>query len=179
MSGKRMLKPLSLAGIWEGIEDLDGKLRNGTRLPDFRSVRQWRKIRVPGMFNQEIPELRGRNGYFWYRKSFELSPELAAEPLELEIGAVDDESWIWLDGKFLGAVTKQTNPKDYWLAIRRHRFAPGALKPGRHELVILCNDVYHLGGISGHPRLFSTRDPFRMHVDQAIPEDDPYRYYHW
>ena len=93
--------------------------------------------------------------------------------------AIDDESWIWLDGKFLGAVTKQTNPKDYWLAIRRYRFAPGALKPGRHELVILCNDVYHLGGISGHPRLSSARDLFPMHVDQAIPEDDPYRYYHW
>ena len=178
-SGKGMPKPLPLAGIWEGIEDLEGKLRNGTQIPDFRSVRQWRKIRVPGMFNQEIPELRGRNGYFWYRKRFELSPELAAEPLELEIGAVDDESWIWLDGKFLGEVTKQTNPKDYWLAVRRHRFAPGVLKPGRHELVILCNDVYHLGGISGYPRLFSTRDPFRLHVDQAIPEDDPYRYYHW
>ncbi len=177
--GKPTETALSPAGIREGIKDSEGKLRKGTRLSDFRSVRQWRKIRVPGMFNEEIPELRGRHGFFWDRKSFELPAELAAEPLELEIGAIDDESWIWLDGKFLGAVTKQTNPKDYWLAIRRYRFAPGALKPGRHELVILCNDVYHLGGISGHPRLSSARDLFPMHVDQAIPEDDPYRYYHW
>ena len=178
-SGSRIPEPLQLAGTWEGIEDLEGKLRDGNRLPDFRSVRQWRKIRVPGMFNQEIPELRGRNGYFWYRKVFEISPELAAEPLELEIGAVDDESWCWLDGRFLGSVTKQSNPKDYWNVVRRYRFAPGSLKPGHHELVVLCNDVYHLGGICGYPRLFSTRDFFRMHADHAVPEDDPYRYYHW
>lgn len=170
---------LALSGSWEGMEDLKGTLRKGNNLPDFRNVRNWRKVNVPGMFNQDIPELKGKNGYFWYRKSFDLAPALAAEPLELEIGAVDDESWIWMDGKFLGEITKKTNPKDYWNVSRKYRFAPGELKPGRHEIVILCNDIFNVGGIAGSPRLFSIRDVFRMHADQAIPEDDPYRYYHW
>lgn len=178
VSALRSPMSLDLAGKWEGVEDLEGKLRRGEQLPDLSVVKRWRQVVVPGMFNQEIPELRGRNGFFWYRKRFELPPGLAAEPLELEIGAVDDESWIWLDGKFLGAVTRESHPKNYWNVSRRHQFSPGELSPGPHELVVLCNDIYNIGGIGGSPRI-SVSNPFRMHADRAIPEDDPYRYYHW
>ena len=59
------------------------------------------------------------DGTFWYRLDFFTPAALPKGQLELALGAIDDESWVWLNGQFLGEVTKATNPKDYWAADRR------------------------------------------------------------
>ncbi len=169
---------VKLSGAWLGIEDPKQQGREqGFFKPEFKPE-NWRKVQVPGTFDTQFQELADYDGYFWYRTTFELPESLASQPLELELGAVDDESWVWLDGKFLGEVTKQTNPDDYWLANRRYQIPAGSLKPGRHTLVVLCNDTFNTGGIMGAPRLGSP-DVFPLYADRPIDNDDPYRYYHW
>lgn len=103
---------------------------------------------------------------------------MADRETTLFIGAVDDESWVWLNGKFLGEVSKKTNPKDYWKFKRRYTLKPGMLNAGGNTLVILCNDLASDGGIAGNPVLSLTK-PFSLYSDTPVANDDPYRYFHW
>jgi hypothetical protein len=64
-------------------------------------------------------------------------------------GAVDDELWAWENGRFVGEVTKRTNPKDCWQSVRLHPLPADVLKPGRNVIAVLCNDTFHHGGILG------------------------------
>ena len=97
---------------------------------------------------------------------------------ELLLGAIDDESWVWLNGTFLGEITRKTNPKDYWTAVRSYSLKPGVLKAGRNVLIVLCNDIFNTGGILGVPQL---RFPVRWHFYADLPQsgDNPYQYFRW
>ena len=91
---------------------------------------------------------------------------------------MDDESWIWINGKLLGEVTRKTNPKNYWSVPRTYVLAPQTLRKGENTLCVLCNDIGMEGGILGNPVL-RPASPFTLYTDEPIANDDPYRYFHW
>ena len=97
---------------------------------------------------------------------------------ELQIGAVDDESWIWLNGRFMGEVTAKTHPGDYWNYNRKIPLKKTDLRPGKQVLTILCNDLRGSGGLQSIPEIVPKQLHF-FYADQPEAEDDPYRYYHW
>ena len=185
-----LLRTLSRPGVlrihplfpgWKGIGDAEktGKGK-GFFLPSC-SLATWRPVEVPGMFNlqfDDVPEI----GYFWYALDFEMPSHFAPGPVTLELGGVDDESWVWLNGKFLGEVSEKTHPKTYWHLQRRYTLSPSLLKnSGRNRLTILVNNLRGSGGLTGLPRL--SAGPVLYGTDYYIQdlkqEDDPYRYYHW
>ncbi len=169
---------LALSGGWMGKEDPDKRgRRSGFFRPAFRPS-GWRPVNVPGMFETQIPELEKYDGWFWFRRTFDVPAGMADRETTLFIGAVDDESWVWLNGKFLGEVSRKTNPKDYWKFKRRYTLKPGMLNAGGNTLVILCNDLASAGGIAGNPVLSLTK-PFSLYSDTPVANDDPYRYFHW
>ena len=173
---------LVLPGQWVGQVDRKDEGRKGEWFRPAFDAAGWKPIRVPGMFDEEFPGLTpAYNGLFWYRLRFKVPADLAAENLTLDLGAIDDESWVWLNGEFLGEVTKQTHPKDYWAAPRKHAIKPGLLRlDGENVLVVLVNDTYQSGGIRGTPAI---RAPgawlSSYYVQEPIAADDPYRYYRW
>ena len=93
---------------------------------------------------------------------------------ELQFGPIDDESWTWFNGRSAGEVTRQSNPKDYREFPRTHRIAPGVLKSGKNVLVVRCNDICLLGGISGTQHL-RIPQPHAFYTDVPVASDDPYR----
>ncbi len=164
---------------WVGLADPKDEGRNqGWMKPEFRTNSKWRSVQVPGNFDTQFADLAGYDGLFWYRLEFDLSKELASKEYELLLGAIDDESWVWLNGHFLGEVTKQTNPKDYWQFPRLHLIKPEVLKPGKNVLIVLCNDTFNNGGILGTPKL-KIPASHGFYVDLPDASDDPYRYYRW
>jgi hypothetical protein len=173
---------LVLPAAWKGQVDRDGAGRKaGWFRPDFDDA-QWKPIAVPGMFDELFPGLTpDYNGLFWYRLRFRLPPGLAKEGLTLNVGPADDESWVWLNGRFLGEVTKQTNPKDYWTFPRKYAMQPGMLhEEGENVLVVLVNDTYLKGGLTGTPTLSAPGAWLRSYyVQTPVAGDDPYRYYRW
>lgn len=164
---------------WIGRADPEKTGRTqGWFRPDFKPDRNWRKVQVPGIFQAQFKELANQHGYFWYRLEFDLPKEIPAGSHELLIGAVDDESWVWLNGEFLGETTAKTRPDDYWQVSRDFKLKPCILKPGRNVLVVLCNDIRDTGGILGTPQL-KTEMRYHFYTDKPEASDDPYRYYRW
>jgi beta-galactosidase len=128
----------------------------------------------------ELPSYFSHLGYVWYRKTFKLEKSLP-DDLTLYIGACDDESWIWLNGKFLGEVTTKTNPGDYWSFTREYTIPAELLNENSdNTIVVRVNNTYLDGGIAGKPAI-TTRGSWLDSYYIQIPEadDDPYRYYRW
>jgi hypothetical protein len=141
----------------------------------------WAPIKVPGKFDVQRQDLDGYDGVFWYRLRFKVQDDMDVTKLKLWIGAVDDESWVWLNDEFLGEVTKATHPKDYWAFPREYALRSGLLRKGAENvLVIRVNDTYRNGGIVGSPELRG-RFPWLDGpcLQEPIADDNPYRYYRW
>ena len=164
---------------WRGVEDPENSGRKqGFFRHDFQPDGSWRPVAVPGCFDNQFEELANYDGFFWYRLEFELPAAYAKFPAELSFGSVDDESWIWLNGRLLGEVSERTNPKDYWKVARSYALAPDWLKAGRNTIAVLCRDLRNKGGILGIPELKFPR-AFHFYYDEPLADDDPYRYYRW
>ena len=164
---------------WLGKADPEGVGRDaGWWKPQFHPDGSWRNVQLPGTFESQFADLADYDGCFWYRLEFDLPAEGGAQSAELLLGAIDDESWVWLNGTFLGEITRKTNPKDYWTAVRSYSLKPGVLKAGRNVLIVLCNDIFNTGGILGVPQL---RFPVRWHFYADLPQsgDNPYQYFRW
>ncbi len=166
---------------WRGHADRDdvGE-RLGWHEAAFDAA-DWAPIRVPGTFESQIPALANYDGVFWYRLRFNVPRGISHEGLKLDLGAIDDESRVWLNGRFLGEITKATNPDDYWRFPRVYPLQPGMLNEGGvNVLAVRVRDTYQSGGIMGRPRLTAQGPWLRSYyVQEPVSGDDPYRYYRW
>ena len=97
----------------------------------------------------------------------------------LSLGAVDDESQVFLNGKLVHVVDQKTNPDDYWQAPRDILLKKELLRPdGLQTIVVRCNDIRGNGGMVGRPILRIANQKC-YYADTAVAGDDPYRFYHW
>ncbi|MBN8215839.1 MAG: beta galactosidase jelly roll domain-containing protein [Spirochaetes bacterium] len=164
---------------WVGKEDRQDAGRGASWWKDATDDRDWPAIPVPGLFDSLRPELAGYDGLFWYRLHFRLPKGYATEGAELRLGAVDDESWTWLNGRFLGETSRATHPSNYWSAKRRYPLEASMLREGENVLTVLVNDLRGGGGIVGIPHLFRNVWDGGFYLDGVEAGDDPYRYYRW
>jgi beta-galactosidase len=172
---------MPLTANWRGQFDKDDSgEKGGWQQPAFDDT-AWAPIKAGATFQSQLPELAKQNGIFWYRLRFRTPPGLSRDKITLWLGPVDDESKTWLNGKFLGEVNKQTNPKDYWSFPRVYSLSEDLLYRDRENvLVVRCLDTFQSGGITAEPRL-TARPPWLSTYYLQTPEavDDPYRYYRW
>ena len=181
MSSKASLVRWELPAKWVGLVDREDHGRSQRWWDPAFNDSAWKPITVPGTFDTQREGLADYDGLFWYRIRFRIPKELDLEDLKLNVGPVDDESWIWLNGKLLGEVTKKTNPKDYWALPREYAITPDMLNlDGENVLAVRVNDTYRTGGITGQP-VFSVPGAWLKSYYVQPPEsvDDPYRYYRW
>lgn len=172
---------LDLTSGWVGRPDRDdaGRRQEWFR-PDFTPDAEWKPVLTANSFDGQRADLIEYDGLFWYRNTFDLPAGLPKESLTLDLGKIDDESWVWLNGHFLGEVTEKTHPQDYYKFVRRYAVKPEWLKPTGNVLVVLVKDLRGHGGLVGLPALL-TPNPWPQGPYLQKPEaiDDPYRYYRW
>jgi sialate O-acetylesterase len=82
------------------------------------------------------------DGMIWFRKSVTLTATEAGRPATLELGAIDDQDEVWVNGRLLGG-------RAMWDAPRQYPIPAGALRPGRNEIVVNVYDTGGGGGFSG------------------------------
>jgi hypothetical protein len=166
---------------WRGLVDREDQGGDQGWFRENFDDTAWKPIQTGATFESQVPELAEFDGLFWYRLRFRVPESIRQdEDITLHIGAIDDESAIWLNGAFLGEVTPKTNPDDYWSFPREYKLDPSQLKPGENVLAVRVRDTYKSGGMMGRPRLSVPAVWLRSHYIQVPQaEDDPYRYYRW
>ncbi|MFA5263499.1 MAG: beta galactosidase jelly roll domain-containing protein [Opitutaceae bacterium] len=173
-----------LNNVWKGAADKEGVGRDREWWkPEFDDG-GWIPANVPGSYNADIKGLDRYVGKFWYRTRFTVPEHYRQHAPKLFIGRVDNESWVWLNGKFLGQVTKDPTAMfgNSSGIVREYKLDPGLLRPdGDNVLVVLVNNNQRFtGGILSHPAIVI--DGAWLHsyyLQKPESEDDPYRYYRW
>ncbi len=96
-------------------------------------------------------DLAGFDGYVWFRKTILLPAELAERDLVLELGAVDDMDFTYVNGVKIG----QTLGEGFWNQPRSYPVPKGSLHPGANLIAVRVLDTGGGGGINGPVRLRS------------------------
>ena len=76
------------------------------------SEADWLPVKVPAFWgeNEAIGELEGHG---WYRVTFTLPPPFQGKPLRLMFAGVDEEAWVYLNGKQVGEHSEKSEKKPY------------------------------------------------------------------
>ncbi|RKY01066.1 hypothetical protein DRP77_10390 [Candidatus Poribacteria bacterium] len=142
----------------------------------------WIDTSVPGYWEDQVEGLKEYDGVVWYRARFVLPEELPDDRIELVIGAVDDEDWVFINGHLIGHTGRDTHPENWWAAERRYKVPREVLNSGGENVIaVKVLDLGMSGGIARGP--FELRSAPRWlrsyYINTPIAEDDPYRYYRW
>ncbi len=168
---------------WRGIADKEGIGRDQGWWKPEHDAKDWKPVQVPGAFDLQFPELRAYTGQYWYRARFTVPDHYRQDSPSLYIGRVSNESWVWLNGEFVGEMSKKTNPQFSSEVPGVYRLDPSQLKPsGDNVLVVLVNRASQRspGGIMGRPGIMvAGRWLHSYYLQEPVAEDDPYRYFRW
>jgi sialate O-acetylesterase len=104
----------------------------------------WQPIALPGTFEKVTGEF---DGAVWFRKTIEISKDIAGKELILSLGPIDDMDRAFFNGELVGATEKG----GYW-QIKRDYTVPGNLvKEGSNTISVRVIDTQGGGGIYGEP----------------------------
>lgn len=120
------------------VEGLDitfdrGKLQTGD---------EWKTMPLPGVWEQSV--LPDFDGMVWLQRTLTLPAEAAGKPMELHVGAVDDNDLTLVNGTVVGSTEGWNLPRVYQV--------PGNLvKAGENVISVRVLDYIGSGGVHGRP----------------------------
>ncbi|MGP8330593.1 MAG: beta galactosidase jelly roll domain-containing protein [Methanosarcinaceae archaeon] len=146
------LKPdLNLTGYWAFHTGDDPEWAN----PELND-RRWESILVPVYWERQGYE--DYDGFAWYRKRFQISEELAAEPLFLLLGRIDDVDEVFLNGTKIGQTGPFPEPDyygeygDWWLKDRVYSIPKHLIRTDRENVIaVRVFDCFVDGGFHDGP----------------------------
>jgi sialate O-acetylesterase len=111
----------------------------------------WDEMEIPGYWADE--NLGPVNGVVWFRKTIEISAELAGKPARLNLGRIVDADSVFVNGKFAGSVSYQYPP-------RRYQVPENILAEGKNTIVVRVVSNSGRGG-------FVPDKPYELLVDDT------------
>ena len=109
----------------------------------------WRPIEVPAHWSET--RVGDYLGYGWYRTRFALSPERAATEQQLRFEGVDEQAWVYLNGRLIGKQTEEATGKSagrLWDKPFSVTLEPSDLREeGQNVLVVRTHAGANNGGI--------------------------------
>jgi sialate O-acetylesterase len=91
-----------------------------------------------------VPELASYDGLVWYRTSFTLNAQQAAQSATLSIGPVDEVDTTWVNGEIAGYTSDAGADRNYPLDAN-------VLHAGENTIAVAALDTYATGGMTGAP----------------------------
>lgn len=130
---------------WAFNRDLRRSAHRGGS-PFFRPILNdagWKRLSIGK--NWESQGFDGFDGIGWYRRAF-LMPTRPAEAktVELCFDAVDEEAWVWLNGKYVGQHAEGVSG---WNKPFRFRVDDEIVWGGENQITVRVNDSGDAGGI--------------------------------
>jgi hypothetical protein len=121
--------------------------------PDLKEDAAWQTVKVPAFLAQT--PAGNAVGYGWYRGTFELSRDQAKQALELEFGGVDEQAWIYVNGKKVGEHSLESefipgqdiSAATLWRKPFTVKVGPETLKAGRNLLAVRIHNSEKNAGI--------------------------------
>jgi hypothetical protein len=146
--------------------------------PGFAVDKSWHTVKVPA-FLARTPAGNGI-GYGWYRVSFTLTPAQAARPFELNFGGVDEQAWIYINGKKLGEHSLESEDKPgydvttqiLWDKPFTIKVKADVLKPGENLLVVRIHNASHNAGIHRPVKIYVKQEEKKDLCDGKIVNED-------
>ncbi len=148
-SGSPML--LDLQGVWDFSIS-----KNGSKPSQNDS---WDKILVPKYWEKQ--GYRRHDGFAWYRKEFELLPEMKNEELVLVLGKIDDFDEVYVNGKLVGRTrdNRRFPHSESYSKYRIYYLSSVVLKENGINLIeVQVEDIGVDGGIYDGPIGITTKD---------------------
>ncbi|SEL91425.1 sialate O-acetylesterase [Parapedobacter koreensis] len=126
------------------VEQLQGKLPNADEVPSWASPsfddQRWLTMNVPDAWEgQQLVEF---DGVVWFRTAFALAANQAGAAAVLELGEIDDNDEVYLNG------TKVGNTNGYNIK-RQYAVPAGLLKTGQNWMAVRIEDTGGGGGFTG------------------------------
>ena len=88
---------------------------------------QWKDYYLPGSWTEK--NMKIKRSVIWFRKEFELTKEEASQLATLRLGYIIDSDSMFVNGKFVGAISYQYPPRIYNLP-------EGTLKAGKNTIAV-------------------------------------------
>ncbi len=101
------------------------------------NISNWDSIFIPGYWTGT--SLEGKNGVVWFRKEIDLSETVDKSSALLLLGRIVDADSVFINGKFVGAVSYQYPP-------RRYRIPEGILRTGKNVITVRVISNIGTGG---------------------------------
>lgn len=111
--------------------------------------RDWKTVTVPSRWNETGLDVKGT---VWYRKEFDLPPNMGGKHARLYLGTMVDRDSVFVNGIFVGATS-------YFYPPRKYDIPAGILKSGKNNITIRLTADSHDGG-------FISDKPYRMSNDE-------------
>ena len=117
---------------------------------------QWQQLSVPGYWTNQGQE--AFSGSMWFRRSFTVSAEQAAQPASLELGRIVDQDEVYINGQLVGS-TQYKYPQ------RAYALNAGVLKAGLNQISvrIVSHNAKKAGFVPAKPYQLRFRDSFIPH----------------
>lgn len=112
-----------------------------------------------------VAELAGLDGAVWFRRSVDLPAAAAGKDGDLNLGAIDDEDTVWLNGQKIGA-------SEGFMKMRSYKVPAGLLKAGANTIAVRVMDINGGGGLTGP----ADQMILRVAGVTAVPLEGPWRY---
>ncbi len=116
------------AGGWSGAAFSDGA---------------WSALEQPLQWTgSPVAELSNLDGIVWFRRTVDLPADAAGKEAILNLGAIDDEDTVWLNGRQVGTTTGFQKQRAY-------KIHTGLLKSGSNSIAVRVLDHNGGGGMTG------------------------------
>lgn len=100
----------------------------------------WKAIQTDKIWEEQ--GLSDFDGVVWYRKTFMLTAEQAAQAGSLMLGTIDDSDTTFINGVKIGSTGS-------WNTARKYKLPLGILKPGKNTIAVKVLDTGGGGGFYG------------------------------
>ena len=145
---------------------------------DLEGAGNWTAVKVPA-FLADTPA-GNQVGFGWYRTTFTLPATRAGRPIELQFGGVDEQAWVYLNGKLVGEHTlksesmpgQEVRVEDLWDRPFTIAVKPESLNPGENLLVVRIHNSAYQAGIHQPVAVHLPEDDFRDACDGAFLNED-------
>ncbi len=126
---------IDLQGEWDAAF-VDSTKGEPTR--DALQAAEWSRLHVPAFWGEM--EILGSSLYHmgdvWYRKRMTIPSTWKGRDLTLEIGAIDDFDWVYLNGKLIGKTTQDR--ANWWTSPRSYTIPAEHIRWGQENTLEIC-----------------------------------------